>query len=66
MTAHILLSQCNIYDENNSIENILTIKLKKCVHLKMNALSSRTMSFNFFLIQGFPFFFNFYFILEYS
>ena len=56
MTAHTLLSQCNLYNENNSIENILTIKLKKCVHLKMNALSSRTMSFNFFLIQGFPFF----------
>lgn len=46
MTAHTLMSQFNIYNKNISIENnILTIKLKKCVHLKVNALSSRMMHF---------------------
>ena len=68
MTAHTLLSQFNIYNENISTENnILTIKLKKCVHLKVNALSSRMMNFNVtFLNSRFSFFFYFYFILEYS
>ena len=61
MTAHTLLSQFNIYNKNISIENnILTIKLKKCVHLKVNALSSRMMNFKvIFFNSRFSFFYIF-------